>query len=68
MFLLRVILIALLMYFVLKAIGRWLFTPSRRTARDRREDAPRDDDRYGQLTDQAIEDAEYEEIDREDEP
>ncbi|UCF05327.1 MAG: hypothetical protein JSV33_15650 [bacterium] len=68
MFLLRILLIVLLLYFVLKAIGRWLFSPPERRVRDRRDDVPKDNDLYGKLTDQTIEDAEYEEIDKENKP
>jgi hypothetical protein len=58
---LRLILLAIIFYYLLKYVGRWIFAGSGKdsTVR-RRSDEP--DTRYKNLTDQAIDDADYEDI------
>ena len=63
MLLLRFILIFVLVYYLLKLVFRWLAGSfGIRKERDWRKETSDKKQRYGDLTDQKIEDAEYEEL------
>jgi len=69
MALLRILLIAVLLYYGLKLLAGWVFRPDeRRLHANRSKRAKARRERYRDLTDQRIEDADYEEIDAEDKP
>jgi hypothetical protein len=63
MLLLRFILVFALLYYLLKLFFRWIVGSSARKGTRRwRADTGRTEQRYDELTDQKIEDAEYEEF------
>ena len=62
----RIILIVVLLYYLLKLIGRWLFSGARGKSVGGRGNGHKEE-RYRNLTDQVIEDADYEEIEEGDE-
>ncbi len=69
MTLLRIVLIAFLVYYGIKLFAGWIFRSDRDRIRvKRRRWAKGGEKRYSDLTDQRIEDADYEEIDSEEKP
>lgn len=64
MFLLRILLSVVLLYYLLKILGKWLF-PRDKTKRTTGGGRSGGKERYRNLTDQAIDDADYEEIEGE---
>jgi uncharacterized membrane protein len=69
MTLLRIVLIAVLLYYGIKLLASWIFRSNgERVHGKRRNRANGVKQRYRDLTDQQIEDADYEEIDREEKP
>lgn len=69
MTLLRIILIAIAVYYGIKLLAGWIFRSSAGVGRVKRRKPSRNgDDRYRGLTDQRIDDADYEEIDTEHKP
>lgn len=69
MTLLRIILLVVLFYYAIKILAGWIFHPgAKRVHADRHKRTRTDEERYRDLTDQRIEDAEYEDIDAEGEP
>ena len=66
---LRIILLAVLLYYGIKILAGWIFrSDNKRPHVDKRRPAGRDAKRYSDLTDQRIEDADYEEIETEEKP
>ncbi|MCK4236303.1 MAG: hypothetical protein KAX38_04230 [Candidatus Krumholzibacteria bacterium] len=63
MSLIRIILAIILLYYLLKLLRRWMFSGSKRTSVDGIEYGG-NKEKYRNLTDQAIEDADYEEIEK----
>lgn len=69
MALLRIVLIAVLLYYGIKFLAGWIFRSDReRVHGKRRGRAKGGKEHYRDLTDQQIEDADYEEIDAEEKP
>lgn len=69
MTLLRIVLIAVLLYYGIKLLAGWIFRSDKEGLHvKRRGRAKRGGKRYSDLTDQRIEDADYEEIDAEEKP
>jgi hypothetical protein len=64
--LLRIALIVALIYYFIKLIGRWLSGDVRSSDRVRGSGARQENKQYDELTDQTIEDAEFEDIDEDD--
>ena len=63
---LRIILFAVLLYYGIKLCVAWIFGAGKKRVKVSRSRRSKNaDDRYGDLTDQRIEDADYEEIDTE---
>lgn len=69
MTLLRILLLLILLYYGIRLLVRWIFRPdSGRIHGDKKERTSGGDKRYRNLTDQSIEDADYEEIDTSEKP
>lgn len=65
--LLRFVLLFALIYYFIKLLGRWLASGTRSTT-VKGEKTGKTERRYSELTNQVIEDADFEEISEEDEP
>ncbi|OQX84432.1 MAG: hypothetical protein B6D63_04615 [Candidatus Latescibacteria bacterium 4484_7] len=63
LFLVRVLLIILLIFYLIRVMVRWLIPHGTRTKRDQSSKGESREDIYKYLTNQKIEDADYEEID-----
>jgi hypothetical protein len=69
MTLLRIVLIAVLLYYGIKLLAGWIFhSDKERLHVNRRGRGRKGEERYSDLTNQRIEDADYEEIDVEEKP
>jgi hypothetical protein len=66
---LRILLVLILLYYGIRLLVRWIFrSDTGRLHGDMKERTGGVDDRYHNLTDQSIEDADYEEIDTGEKP
>ena len=66
MVLFRIVLIVVLIYYVLKLLSKWLTSGIRKASIKTGDQGKGDEKSYKELTDQVIEDADYEEIETED--